>query len=97
MYVKFTKKTLTLASQESFKILSGSQVLYTSPSLTNNQERVLEVCLPQTTNNQYTLGMYDTTSYWSSGAWLMIEGINGNRVFKGMMTTSRTQEQPLSL
>ena len=64
VYVKFTKKTLTLASQESFKILSGSQVLYTSPSLTDSQERVLEVCLPQTTNNQYTLGMYDTTSYW---------------------------------
>ena len=97
VYVKFTKKTLTLASQESFKILSGSQVLYTSPSLTNNQERVLEVCLPQTTNNQYTLGMYDTSSYWSSGAWLMIEGINGNRVFKGMVTSSKTQEQPLSL
>ena len=41
--------------------------------------------------------MYDTTSYWTSGAWLEIYGINGNLVFKGMMTTSKTQEVPLSL
>ena len=41
--------------------------------------------------------MYDTTSYWTSGAWLEIYGINENLVFKGMMTTSKTEEVPLSL
>ncbi|KAK8807821.1 hypothetical protein WA171_000770 [Blastocystis sp. BT1] len=97
VYIKFVKKTLTLASQESFSILSGTTSLYDSPSLTNSEERTIETCIQQTTNNQYTLGMYDTTSYWSSGAWLEIYGINGNLVFKGMMTTSKTQEVPLSL
>ncbi|KNB44582.1 hypothetical protein JH06_1834, partial [Blastocystis sp. subtype 4] len=96
-YIKFIKKTSSLASQESFQILSGSVSLYTSPSLTTNQERTIETCVSKTTNSQYTLGMYDTSSYWDNGAWLEIYGINGNRVFKGMMTTSRTQEQPLSL
>ncbi|KNB41443.1 hypothetical protein JH06_5453 [Blastocystis sp. subtype 4] len=97
VYFKFTKKTTTSANRESFEILSGTDSLYTSPSLTNNQERVLEVCIPQTTNNQYTLRMCTTSSYWANGAWLMIDGINGNRVFKGMMTTSGNQTQPLSL
>ena len=37
--------TASWASEESFKILAGGTELYTSPSLVNNAERVLEICL----------------------------------------------------
>ena len=98
VYVKITKKTASWANEESFKILSGSITVYTSPSLTNNQERVIEVCLTSSTNNQYTLQMSDTAGdSWSDGAYIMMEGINGNIVYKAMMTESRTQTEPLSL
>ena len=78
MYARIVKKTTSSAGDESFKILSGETVLYTSPSLVNNQERSLDVCLPATTNNVYTLHMYDkTVTSWSDGAWIIIYGVNG--------------------
>ncbi|KNB41579.1 hypothetical protein JH06_5160 [Blastocystis sp. subtype 4] len=98
VYVKMTKKTASWAGEESFKILSGSTVVYTSPSLVNNQERVIEQCITASNHNQYTLQMSDSAGdSWSDGAWLMIEGINGNVMYKVMMTESRTQTEPLSL
>ena len=81
MYARIVKKTTSSAGDESFKILSGETVLYTSPSLVNNQERSLDVCLPATTNNVYTLHMYDkTVTSWSDGAWIIIYGVNGNQL-----------------
>ena len=97
LYAKITKKTAGSASQESFQILSGTTVLYTSPSLVNNEERELEVCLDPTTTGMYSLLMKDTSSYWTNGAWIQIEGINGNLVFKGMMVASKTETYQFSL
>ena len=34
---------------------------------------------------------------WSNGCWIKIESINGNVMFKGMMTEMSTQTEPLSL
>ena len=34
---------------------------------------------------------------WSNGGWIKIESINGNVMFKGMMTEMRTQTEPISL
>lgn len=34
---------------------------------------------------------------WSNGCWIKIESINGNVMFKGMMTEMRTQTELLSL
>ena len=65
--------------------------------ITNNQEKVLERCLPSSTNNQYELIMKDTTGLWDSGAWVAIEGVNGNVVLKAIMTTKLSESRPLSL
>ena len=62
---------------------TGGTIYYTSPVLANNDERTFEVCLPATTNSQYRLGCYDGgNDSWSDGAWIQLEGINGNTVFK---------------
>ena len=45
VYTKITKKTRSFSSEESFRIYSGSTVVYTSPSLTDSDEREIEVCL----------------------------------------------------
>ena len=84
--------------EESFKILSGSTELYTSPTLVDNSERILEICLAQTTNGIYTLQMIDDYGdSWSDQAWISIEGINGNTVFKYFMTAGSSETAQFSL
>ena len=96
--MKIIKKTLSWASEESFQILSGSQTLYTSPSLVNSEERTLETCLTAAANNQYTLKMKDSFGdSWSSGAWIELYSINDNIIFKGFMDQVREQDVPFSL
>ena len=97
VYVKITKKLVNGANQESFVIRSGSTDIYTSPVFSNNQEKVLERCLSSSANNQYELVMKHPTGLWDSGAWIAIEGINGNVVLKAMMTTKVSESLPLSL
>ena len=97
VYVKITKKLLSGANEESLVIRSGSTDVFTSPVFSNNQEKVLERCLPSSTNNQYELIMKDTTGLWDSGAWVAIEGVNGNVVLKAIMTTKLSESLPLSL
>ena len=98
VYTKITKKTASFASEESFTIYSGSTIVYSSPSLTDNDERVIEVCLSGSTNHQYTLEMSDTYGdSWSNGAWIKFESINGNVIYKAMMTEGSLQTEPLSL
>ena len=59
-YAKIIKKTGSWAYEESFTVSANGAVSYTSPNLVNDQERTLEVCLPATTNNIYTLTMKDS-------------------------------------
>ena len=69
------------AFQESYEIVSGSSVLFTSPSFSNNQQYVNEVCLTASSNHIFTLVMMGSGGFrWSSGAWIEIEGMNGNIV-----------------
>ena len=98
--MKITKRTRAWGKEESFTIMdsTGGTIYYTSPVLANNDERTFEVCLPATTNSQYRLGCYDGgNDSWSDGAWIQLEGINGNTVFKGFMASSSSEVYPLSL
>ena len=98
VYTKITKKTGSFSSEESFRIYSGSTVVYTSPSFAASGEREIEVCLSASTNHQYTLEMLDSYGdSWADGAWIKFESINGNVIYKTMMTEGRTQTEPLSL
>ena len=86
------------AEEESFMIFSGSQMVYASPSFTFNSERVVEICLDASTNNQYTLTLYDDSADgWNSGSWISFVGINGNTVFKQFMSDGSEESYPLSL
>ena len=96
-YVKITMKTSYSAASESFEIVSGSSTLFTSPPFSNNQQYVYEVCLNASSNHIFTLVMGDSSGTWSSGAWIEIEGMNGNIVYKGMMTERSVQTEQFSL
>ena len=91
--------TTYYASEESFEIVSGSSVLFTSPPFSNYaQQYVYEVCLKSSSNHIFTLVMKCSQNRrWSSGTWIEIEGMNGNIVYKGMMTEGRVQTEQFSL
>ena len=98
VYAKFVKKTANWAGEESWQILNGATVIYTSPSLSNYATRTIETCLTASANSQYTLKMKDTANdAWSDGAFLEIYGINNNLAFKVMMTAGREETMNLSL
>ena len=96
-YAKITMKTSNRASEESFEIVSGSSTLFTSPPFSNNQQYVYEVCLNASSNHIFTLVMKDSGPRWFPGSWIEIEGMNGNIVYKGMMTEDRVQIEQFSL
>ena len=96
--MKLIKKCTSYGNEESFKILSGSTILKSSPSFTNNEQRTLEYCLTASTNSQYTVRLIDSYGdSWSSGAWLAAYGLYGNAVFKNFLTEPRQEEYTLSL
>ena len=81
------KRTGQYASEESFTITSGSAVVFSSPTLADVEDRTFELCIPNTANGLFLLTMNDGMSdSWSDGAWILIEGVNGNTVLKTMMT-----------
>lgn len=99
VYMKYSKKSGTkYANEESFEILIGNSVIYTSPTFANNELRVIEHCLNSTENQQYVLKLKDSNhDSWYISSWLMIEGEYGNRVFKNYMTESSEETYVLSL
>ena len=65
------KKSETSASEESFKIFAGAEEVYVSPAFENGSLRKLETFLPDTTNQQYTLTLYDSYGdSWGTEAYL---------------------------
>ena len=97
-YLRIIKKTGSWASEESFEIRNGATALYTSPSLTNNQVRTIETCLPSITYSIYTLQMNNKSSdSWSNMAYIELYGIHGNMVYKGMMAEKELEEVQFSL
>ena len=98
MYAKIIKKTTSYANEESFKILVGSTVEYTSPILADNQERTLETCLSVTKRSTYSLVMMDSANdAWSDGAWIAVKDSNDHIVFKGMMSAATTETVDFAL
>ena len=96
--MKITKKTAEFANEESFTILDGSTVLYESPPFADSEERILEVCLPATDFYQYTIHMHDSAgNSWTNGAWIKMEGFDGNLAYMGMMSQKSDEDVPFSL
>lgn len=92
VFATIIKKTGSYASEESFTISADTGVVYTSPTLVNSQERVLETCLPATNTFTYTLTMKDSFGdSWTDGAWIAVKDINENTVLKYMMTELSTE------
>ena len=96
-----TKLSRDYASEESYKILSGSLELVTSPRFANNVLRTDEFCLIASANNQYTFRMKDAAEphgdSWTSGAWASVAGVYGNIVFKSYMIENQEENFALSL
>ena len=92
------KKTGDSANEESFQILGGTTVLYTSPTFANSATRTLETCLATSNSNIYTLKMKDKgNDSWANGAYIEIQSVYGNTVFKGMMTDNTQETYQFSL
>ena len=98
-YVKFVKNNpSSWASEESFKVYSGSTLLYTSPEFANSEVRTIEQCLTTSTNNQYSIELLDSYGdSWTSGSYLTIYGENENVVFKNFLTASSQETYTFSL
>ena len=98
MFVAITKRSMSFANEESYKILNGTAELLTSPGFSDNNQATNEYCIDGTTNNQYTLRLIDSCGdSWSSGAWVSVAGIYGNVVLKAVMTGGATEDFALSL
>ena len=97
--MKFIKKCgSSWASEESFKVYSGSTLLYTGTGFANSETRTIEQCLTTSTNNQYTVEMIDSYGdSWYSGAYLAIYGQYGNIVFKNFLADARKETYTFSL
>lgn len=57
--IRVEKKTKNYASEESYKILHGNQVLATSEAFTDNAVKNYYHCIPQFDDGTYTLSMSD--------------------------------------
>ena len=84
-YVKIIMNTVTYADEISFLVKSESSTLFTSPSFSNNQVHVYEVCLSASSNHIYTLIMKDSNSWGWNDGWISMNDINDNTVFKNTM------------
>ena len=98
VYVKFIKQCYNFASEESFEIWDGNDLLYKSPTFVDKALRTIEYCLNATEHSQYTLKIKDSFGdSWSNGAYLQIEGIHNTIFFKNLMTLQNNEVYPLSL
>ena len=98
VYVKTIKKSGQYANEEGFYIFDGVDAVAESVLFADDETRTVEYCLKQTTNNQYTVFLYDEYwDGWSAGGWLSIEGPYGNQVFKGSLYDYSDEEYNLSL
>ena len=59
VYVNITKRSLLFAKEESFQLFGGDMLLYSSPLFEDNQEQVLEVCLPFSVSSLYCLKLLE--------------------------------------
>ena len=97
--MKFIKKCgSSWASEESFKVYSGSTLLYTGTGFANSETRTIEQCLASSTNNQYTVELIDSYGdSWYNGAFLAIYGKHGNAVFKTTLVDDDKETYTFSL
>ena len=73
-------------------------LLYSSPLFEDNQEQVLEVCLPFSVSSLYSLKLLDTgNDGWSNGAWIVIRDMTGGIVIETIMTEKSVQIEQFSL
>ena len=98
VYVNITKRTLLFAKEESFQIFGGDVLFYSSSLFEDNQDQILEVCLPFSVSSLYSLKMLDTgNDGWSDGAWIVIRDLTGGIVIETIMTEKSVQIEQFSL
>ena len=97
-YAKFEKINLGYCNEETFRVYSGEDLIYTSIVCTVQGTLIDEVCLPSSTNSQYTIELVDSYGdSWDSGSYLTIYGQYGNAVFKNMMVAVSSETFSFSL
>ena len=87
VYMKTIRQCQDQCSKESFLVLDGDIIVYSSPFCEDYECRILEGCLPPSQNLQYSVMLVDSSkNSWSSGSWLTIVGEYGNTLFKNYLT-----------
>ena len=96
--MKITKTSTRFAGEESIQIIAGTKIVYQSPTYEVDKTKSYDVCLPATTEDQYTLVLKDRLSdSWNDGSFIQFEGEYGNIVLKTFMTEMKEERVPLSL
>ena len=98
VYVNITKRSLLFAKEESFQLFGGDMLLYSSPLFEDNQEQVLEVCLPFSVSSLYCVKLLDAgNDGWSNGGWIVIRDMTGGIVIETIMTEKSVEIVQFSL
>ena len=96
--MQFVKKTGARFGEESFRVLSGTEIVFTSPPFAKNDVKTMEACLPANARSVYVLEMVDSgNNSWDDGAWIAIYGSNENCVYKNFMSELETERSLFSL
>ena len=97
-YLRLLMHCRNWCNEQVVTIYSGAEAVYHSPIYVSSVDSDTEVCLPASTNNQYTMNFTDTNSdAWMSGSYLTLYGKYGNIFFKYYQTNLVSEEHPLSL
>lgn len=73
-------------------------LLYSSPLFEDNQEQVLEVCLPFSVSSLYCVKLLDAgNDGWSNGGWIVIRDMTGAIVIETIMTEKSVEIVQFSL
>ena len=97
-YVRFYMVCKNWCNEQSLNILSGSDVLYTSPTYMSSEISDTNTCISTATNDQYSLSLSDSFGdSWTSGSYLTIYGEYGNVFFKGYLIDRYSETYSLSL
>ena len=60
--MKITKTSTRYAGEESIQIIAGTEIVYQSQTYEVDKTKSYDVCLPATTEDQYTLVLKDRLS-----------------------------------
>ena len=97
-YVRLVMHCEAACNEQAVSILSGSEVVYSSPMYIEYVDSDTETCLESSVNNLYTMNFTDTQNDgWYPGSFFKVYGKHGNIFFKYYQVSPTYETHLLSL